>query len=263
MTGTGDRPGAAGLLRDVGRAVLGVPRVLGRTAGAASTDLVSGAAELVETAGDRLTGRRRAPSTLRVGVVILSDEQGRPLTTAERVQPALDRADAILREAAGIAVRITGIEVDPSPAPVDALDPPANRRLLLADMLGRTEPYRRHADPPGPGATATSLGAPVTVVVVREIAGRTTGCSLGMSADWVIVQSALFDADRRNTYDETVLAHELGHALNLPHHRDRGNLMFPASSPPGDLRGTALTPWQGAVLRANRHVLPGLDRDRG
>lgn len=253
--------GASGRLRDVGRAVLGVPRVLGRTAGAATTDLVSGAAELIESAGDRLTGRRRAPSTLRVSVVILSDEQGRPLTTGERLQPSLARADAVLREQADLAVRVTGIEVDPNPAPTAALDPPANRRLLLADVLGRTEPYRRHADPPGPGLTATSLGAPVTVVVVREIAGRTTGCSLGMSADWVIVQSALFDPDRRNTYDETVLAHELGHALNLPHHRDRRNLMFPASSPPGDLRGTALTPWQGAVLRSNRHVLPGLSTE--
>ncbi|TKV60793.1 hypothetical protein FDO65_03735 [Nakamurella flava] len=247
-----------GLFRDAREALLGVPRVLGRTLGAATTDLASGAAELVETTGERLTGRRRDLSSLRVAVVVLSDEQGRPVTSVERVQASLDRADAVLRAEAGIAVRVTGVTVDPDPAPTDALDPPANRRLLLADVLGRTETYRRHTDPPGPGGGATSLGAPVTVVVVRDISGRTTGCSLGMTADWVIVQAALFDPERAHTYDETVLAHELGHALNLPHHRDRHNLMFPASSPPGDLRGTDLTPWQGAVLRANRHVLPGV-----
>ena len=102
------------------------------------------------------------------------------------------------------------------------------------------------------------VGAPVTVIVVREIAGRVTGCSLGISADWVIVQASLFDRTKPNTYDETVLAHELGHALNLPHFRDRQNLMFPASSPPGELRGTKLQGWQTAILHANRHVVPGV-----
>ena len=55
-----------------------------------------------------------------------------------------------------------------------------------------------------------------------------------------------------------MLAHELGHALNLPHFRDRQNLMFPASSPPGGLRGTTLQGWQTAILHANRHVVPGV-----
>ena len=58
------------------------------------------------------------------------------------------------------------------------------------------------------------------MIVVRDIAGRVTGCSLGISADWVIVQAPLFDREQPGTYDETVVAHEIGHALNLPHHRD-------------------------------------------
>ncbi|HEY7815735.1 MAG TPA: matrixin family metalloprotease, partial [Nakamurella sp.] len=85
---------------------------------------------------------------------------------------------------------------------------------------------------------------------------------LGISADWVIVQASLFDATVPGTYDETVLVHELGHALNLPHRRDRRNLMYPESSPPDGLRGTALHPWQEAVLHANRHVVPGTARHR-
>ena len=100
------------------------------------------------------------------------------------------------------------------------------------------------------------------MIVVRDIAGRVTGCSLGISADWVIVQASLFDRAQPHTYDETVLAHELGHALNLPHFRDRQNLMFPASSPPGDLRGTKLQGWQTAILHANRHVVPGVPGNR-
>jgi predicted Zn-dependent protease len=55
-----------------------------------------------------------------------------------------------------------------------------------------------------------------------------------------------------------VLAHELGHALNLPHHSDQQNLMFPTSSPPGAIRGTQLRPWQSLVLKSNRHTVPGL-----
>jgi hypothetical protein len=34
--------------------------------------------------------------------------------------------------------------------------------------------------------------------------------------------------------------------------------MFPASSPPSDLRGTQLQGWQTAILQANRHVVPGV-----
>ena len=76
--------------------------------------------------------------------------------------------------------------------------------------------------------------------MVRDIAGRTTGCSLGISADWVVVQAGLFDAGRPHEYDETVLVHELGHALNLPHHPSSDNLMYYSSSPPDHLRGTRL-----------------------
>ena len=93
----------------------------------------------------------------------------------------------MLSAESGIRVRVTGIQVIDEPAPPRALDPRANRRLLLDDVLGRTEFYRRHSAPIDL-ATAV-VGAPITVIVVRNIAGRVTGCSLGISADWVIVQA--------------------------------------------------------------------------
>lgn len=231
----------------------GAARVLASTTRALALDAVAAAEGSVTGAVNIATGQRRAAATLPVRVLILSDEAGRPLTTADAVAPALDRAHRVLTEQASIRIRVAGVDIVERPAPTNALDPHSNRRLLLDDVLGRTSFVRRRLT----RRPALSVaGDPVTIVVVRTIAGRTTGCSLGMSADWVICQASLFDADDRRTYDETVLVHELGHALNLPHHRDRGNLMYPVSSPPDDLRGTALRPWQAALLRGNRHTVP-------
>ncbi len=56
----------------------------------------------------------------------------------------------------------------------------------------------------------------------------------------------------------SLLAHEIGHALNLPHHPASDNLMYFSSSPPDHLRGTGLVTWQRAVVSANRHVVPGI-----
>ncbi len=234
----------------------GLTRTASRAVGGLALDVSSGLARAGEATRAALTGETIGPATLRVQVVILSDEAGRPLTTAEAMTPSLDLAGNVLTAESGIRVRLTGIQVIDEPAPPRALDPRANRRLLLDDVLGRTEFYRRHSAPVD--LSSAVVGAPVTVVVVRHIDGRVTGCSLGISADWVIVQASLFDRDQPVTYDETVLVHELGHALNLPHFRDRRNLMFPASSPPGDVRGTRLQGWQTAILHSNRHVVPGV-----
>ncbi|HEY5879195.1 MAG TPA: hypothetical protein VIU11_09800 [Nakamurella sp.] len=242
----------------------GVLTNLGRTAARAVGGLALDASNGILTAASgvkaAVTGEEIGPATLRVRVVILSDEVGRPLCSAQAVQPSLDRADQVLRTQAGIRVRTAALQVIQEPAPARALNPRANKMLLLDDVLGRTEFYRRHQAPLD--VNGHLVGVPVTVVVVREIAGRTTGCSLGISADWVIVQASLFDRGDAGTYDETVLVHELGHALNLPHHRGRRNLMFPESSPPDSVRGTELSAWQEAVLHANRHVVPGVARPR-
>jgi hypothetical protein len=231
----------------------GLVRAFGATARAMALDLAAGAALLAERLPNAMSGATRALSTLPVRVMILSDESGKPLTTPDRIEPALRRADRILTEAAGIRVRVDGVDTVAAPAPGAALDLRANRRLLLDHVLGRTDFFvRRLPDRPA----LSVIGDPVTVVVVRSIAGKVTGCSLGMTTDWVVTRASLFDASSRGTYDESVLAHELGHALNLPHVRDRGNLMSPMSTPPDAVRGAELRPWQVALLTANRHVIP-------
>jgi hypothetical protein len=230
----------------------GLARTLGRTAGALALDTANGGLRAAEAISDGLRGRESLPGVLRVHVLVLSDASG-PLVTPEQLRPALEHADRILTSGAGIRVRATGIDLITEQAPAAALDPRANRELLLDDLLGRTAFYRDRL----PQRSLGLVGAPVTVVVVRSIAGRTTGCSLGISADWVICEAGLFTPAARNTYDTTVLAHELGHALNLPHHRSRENLMFPVSSPPDDVRGTSLTRWQAGLLQASRHTVPG------
>ncbi|OJV26031.1 MAG: hypothetical protein BGO26_17635 [Actinobacteria bacterium 69-20] len=235
-----------------GTSLGGAARVLGSTARALLLDAAAAADTALRRPASAIPANRRS-FTLPVRVLILSDENGRPLTTPDAVAPSLENADRALRTGASVRLRITGVDTIDEPAPAAALDPRSNRRLLLDDIRGHTAFLRRHL---ARRPALSVVGDPVTVVVVRTIAGRTTGCSLGMSADWVICQANLFDASSPRTYDETVLAHELGHALNLPHHHNRSNLMFPVSSPPDDVRGTALHPWQRAVLHVNRHLVP-------
>lgn len=228
----------------------GAARIFGATARALALDVAAGIG-----AATSLLGDRSAPASLPVHVLILADENGTPLCRPEDLRASLDRADRVFRAGAGIRVRVAGIDTVAEPAPGHALDLRSNRRLLIDDMAGHTAFFRERLPVRSPLSTT---GDPITVVVVRSITGRTTGCSLGMSADWVVCRASLFDHANPRTYDETVLAHELGHALNLPHLSDAGNLMNPTSSPPDRIRGTALRSWQAALMHANRHTVPSV-----
>jgi len=82
------------------------------------------------------------------------------------------------------------------------------------------------------------LGAPLIVFVVRGIEGF-GGCSLGPLSDYVAVMPNRL----------ICIAHELGHACNLPHTKDPGNLLHHARCDQ-----PRLSAGQAAVLRASRHV---------
>jgi hypothetical protein len=208
---------AANVLRETGHRLLGVPEVAGTLAG---------------------TRRRK---TLRVRVLILRDEQGKPVATPEDVEPALAEARRVLREQAAIEIVpalepvVATLEASAPPA---ALDSPCAEGSWRADFGTGGAFFRRFSARRG----ANGAGAPITVFVVRDVLGK-AGCSLGPLVDYVTVDmTALKGRTRR------VLVHELGHACGLPHSGAAGNLMLPKRM------GERLQPWQAAVLRSSRHV---------
>jgi hypothetical protein len=207
----------ANVLREAGNRVVGIPEV------AAS-----------------LAGRRR-PKKLRVRVVILRDEQGKPVATPEQVEPSLVEARRVLREKLAIELvpaaepQVRTLDV---PAPPEALDSPCAEGSYQADFGAGGAFFRRHREP----STVTGSGAPITVFVVRDVLGK-AGCSLGPLVDYVTVDMTALTGKRLR-----VLAHELGHACGLPHSSAAENLMLPKSM------GDRFQPWQVAVFRSSRHV---------
>lgn len=208
---------AVNVLRETGNRVVGVPEIA-----------VS------------LGGSRR-PKRLRTRILILRDEDGRPVATPEDVQAALAEARRVLAAQAAIELlpalepMVTTLEV---PAPPEALDSPCAEGSWRADFGPGGAFFRRFAAP----STLTGSGAPVTVFVVRDVLGK-AGCSLGPLVDYVTVDMT---ALKGRTF--RVLAHELGHACGLPHSAREGNLMLPKRM------GDRLEPWQVAILRSSRHV---------
>ena len=211
---------AANVLRETGHRLLRTPEVVGTLAGS------------------------RRPRLLRVCVLILRDERGKPVAAPADVEPALAEARRVLREQAAVELLpalepfVTTLEVA---APSTALDSPCAEGSWRADFGTGGAFFRRFMVRPG----RDGGGAPVTIFVVRDVLGK-AGCSLGPLVDYVTVDmTALTGRTKR------VLAHELGHACGLPHSRAAENLMLPSRM------GERLQPWQVAVLRSSRHVTSG------
>lgn len=101
-------------------------------------------------------------------------------------------------------------------------------------------------------------GAPITAFFITEFIDGKIGCCFPLSAMVFVEPVARMPAPNFN-----VLAHELGHACNLPHINEldvqagidigrglRRNLMF-SSAPAAD---PVLYKWQVLLMRASRHV---------
>lgn len=205
------------VLREVGNRIVGIPELAGSVAGS------------------------RRPKKLRVRVVILRDEQGKPVAQPEDVEPSLAEARRLLRAGPAIELlpstepQVRTLEV---PAPPEALDSPCAQGSYKADFGDGGAFFRRHRERGG----VTGSGAPITVFVVRDVLGK-AGCSLGPLVDYVTVDMTALRGRRLR-----VLAHELGHACGLAHSSAAENLMLP------NRMGDRLQPWQIAVFRSSRHV---------
>lgn len=171
---------------------------------------------------------------LRVQVVILRDEAGRPLAEPIEVTPSLDEARRIMSEGAHVRLVPAGERVItvPEPSPKEALDVHCNDGAWQEDF-GAAGTYFRRYSMPGNG---------VTVFIVRNISDK-GGCSLGPLADYVTLRADMLSRARHR-----LLAHEVGHACGLWHSKVKANLMFPRGP------GAVLTRWQAAILRTSRHV---------
>ena len=181
-----------------------------------------------------------APKKLRIRIVILRDEAGRPVAAADDVEQSLADARTIFGT--------TGVDVVPAdgalvatasePAPSRALDAPCSDSGLWRADLGPPGRYLRPLAVGGLGFLGR--GAPITVFVVRDVVGK-CGCSLGPFGDYVTIDLRGLDVPR-------ILAHELAHSCGLAHRAGEGNLMRPRGP------GSEISRWQRAVLRSSRHV---------
>jgi hypothetical protein len=214
----------------------------------------------------RLAGLYREKK-LRVTVVILRDENGQPLASPEDVLPGLQMAIDLHYKLAKIRLlpsyhegplpltpeglpkaTTAWVQVAPGPSPACNLDVHCNLPAMLEDIWLAGSRFEWHAtqrDFLGNLRRILGYGAPIVIFVVRSIRERNKvfgGCSIGPLSDYVTVRS-----DRHGL---RTIAHELGHALNLPHIGERDNLMHPTTVN----ENVVVQPWQVALLRASRHA---------
>lgn len=183
---------------------------------------------------------------LRVVVVVplaQGESLDRPALEAQ-LHAGLDAAAAALHQAARVRLEPAGerwVLLKTSTLAPTLGQLGCNQQALRED-LGRVgsalERLALEAAYPSLFRRLLGLGAPIVVFAVPPLRGF-LGCSLGPLTDYVTIDRS----------DPSCLAHELGHACNLPHHRTPGNLMHPHGC-----RAPRLERWQALLLRISRHV---------
>jgi hypothetical protein len=195
---------------------------------------------------------------LRIGVLILTDEQGEPLTTPEIVYTQIKRAQDIYKQAKieiipafpplkklpeeeTLPESAQWIRTLSTPTPKSILDVDCDFKAIIQDLTLPGFQYQYNTIKTffhSSFRRVFGFGAPITVFIVRKITKK-GGCSIGWLSDYVTLR-----------YKHShCLAHEVGHACNLLHTDDPENLMYPKSCDP-----EKITPRQIILMRSSRHV---------
>ena len=202
----------------------------------------------------------RPQKKIRIGFLILKDEHGEPLTTMEKVLPAVEKTREVfanaqievvpafstpkrLSESGDLSEAVRWARIVQAPSTKRLLKVGCNQVATLQDfgLHGTTYQFQTLASSFNTSFRRFSgYGAPITIFVVQDLDGF-GGCSLGWLSDYITV--------KYNSLGTTT--HELGHACNLLHRKDELNLMHPSSPRQPTVH---LTTWQTAMLRASRHV---------
>lgn len=191
---------------------------------------------------------------MRVGVIVLNAPDRADVVMPANVMEGLAFAEGVFADQANvklipIAKTVTlapgdttpWLRYESQPSPATILDVHCNLTAMLEDLWLTGSYYEYYM------ATrwfesnfrrVSGIGAPLIVFVVRGIENF-GGCSLGPLSDYVTVLPNRL----------ICIAHELGHACNLPHTEAPNNVMDQANC-----EQVRLTAWQVAVLRASRHV---------
>lgn len=205
-------------------------------------EVVNRAIGVLDFVGSLLGIRPR--KKLRLRVVILRDESGKPLVSEKELEPSLEEARRVYDKEVQTKIVAAGgklvVTLD-NPAPSEALDVGCDSDAWKQDF-GEAGDYFSSHSANNLGGFLIGYGAPVTVFIVRDVAGE-GGCSLGPLVNYVTVDlGGLAGSTKR------VLAHEVAHACGLWHSKSKGNLMF------ADEPGPTLKRWQEAIFRNSRHV---------
>lgn len=202
----------------------------------------------------------RLEKKLPVGVIILRDEAGSPLMQPVDIPAGIEQASNTFLQQAKVrlvpvwdnqGVWESGDNIFQSSGHWARINPEAGvssilsvgcNQTALTEDLGKAgsefEFLMTSLNQKGNLRRVTGIGAPIIVFIVAEMKGF-LGCSLGPLSDYVTIKQAHVDC----------IAHELGHACNLPHSNTADNLMFGRGC-----TNHKLTRWQILMLRASRHV---------
>lgn len=244
-------------------------RPIGAKAGKAVASAGEGTFAVVKETANRAVGLPEAalnaagvlpPKKLRLKVIVLAEAPGQPVLSPlgekaieDRVMEAVEVARTIFREEANVRIVKAGgtlVTVDTTPAPADALNVRCDGGALKDD-LGQAGFFFRRRMARNAVGTAVGAGSPITAFVVKNVVGK-HGCSLGPLTDYVTV-----DVGGVTTSSKRTLAHELGHALGLPHTGGVGGAL--SGSSPNNLmqpsnHGAKLNKRQVIAIRNSRHV---------